>query len=1431
MLQTQPRSGFAFDPLVERWFDEKFGEPTAPQVSGWPLIAQGRDVLICAPTGSGKTLAAFLMALDRLVRLARYNELTDATHVVYVSPLKALVNDVHRNLEVPLAQINELAARDGISLSPIRVALRTGDSTHSERARMLSKRPHILVTTPESLFILLTAARSRELFRSVSTVIVDEIHAMVASKRGPHLALSLARLDRLVDASGRMRPQRVGLSATVKPVEEVARFLAGGRADLKVGDYIDRGADLKVGDYIDRGADLKVGDYIDRGADLKVGDYIDRGYKDLGEGAQVVNIGHRRETELSVWVPQDELGPVATNEMWDEIYDHLAELIKQNRTTLVFVSTRRLSERVAHNLLKRLGEGSVMPHHGSLARHIRLETERRLKAGELRAVVATASLELGIDIGSVDLAVQLGSPRSIAVALQRIGRSGHWVGARPKGVLIATTRDDLVECAALVRAIRTGAMDKIELCQAPLDILAQQIVAACAAEDWDEDELFALVRSTYPYRSLAKQDFEAVVTMLSAGVATARGRSGSLLHRAMVNHRLRGRRGARLAAITSGGAIPDTTTYAVVAEPEGTVVGTLDEDFAIESMSGDIFLLGTNSWQIRRVEQGRVRVTDAHGAPPTIPFWNGEGPGRTLELSEEVSRLRLRIARFFGEDNASVPAAASVEAAAGRKNAVEYLERECGVERIAAEQMIDYVLAGKTILGGVPSQDCVIAERFFDESGGMQLVLHAPFGSRINRAWGLALRKRFCRSFNLELQAAATDNGIVISLSEQHAFPLDVIFEFLKPATVEEVLTQAMLPSPMFTARWRWNAQRSLTILRFAGGRKVAAPIFRMKADDLLAAVFPDQAACPENLSGDVRIPDHPLVNETIANCLHEAMDLDGLKAILSRIEDGSLQTLAVDTAEPSMFSHEILNSNPFAYLDDAPLEERRARAVTLRATLRADAFEGAGLLDPEAIAQVSGEVWPVVRDADELHDALLTLMVLPPVPEWQEFFDLLASQNRATQCAMKCGAASLLAAPTLWVAAEKLDRVRQVYADLELQPPIRAIEIDGARQDAEAALCEIVRGWMESSGPLSAEALAEKLSIPKEPIESALLRLEHEGQVLRGSFTRPGIVEWCNRRVLARIHRLTLGRLRREIEPVSSAQYEEFLARWQHVAFGTQLHGVDGTLAIIKQLQGFEFPAEAWEREVLPRRVRGYKPEYLDKLCASGEVMWARLSPHPAFAEPEPHGRRVRPTRVAPVALFLRENAGWLVQKKIEPNGALSPPARDVLSALESNGASFFVELVSASGRLPSEVEDGLWELVAAGLVTADGFDNLRSLIDPKRRLALGRRNRARPRNAPGRWALLARREHSADAEAFARQLLVRWGVVARDIARRETAMPAWRDVLVALRRLEAHGEIRGGFFISSHIGEQFASTEAIELLRAVRRAKPTSGEGSLAS
>ena len=1370
-------------PLVRDWFIGRFGTPTEPQVQGWPPILAGSTTLISAPTGSGKTLAAFLASIDGLVRGALRGELADRTEVLYVSPLKALGNDVRTNLEIPLGEIQELAANCGILMPEIRTAVRTGDTLAHERRAMLARPPHILVTTPESLYILLTAEKSREILRNVKTIIVDEIHSVADDKRGAHLALSLERLEYLTDR----RPVRIGLSATQKPIEVVARFLSG---------------------------------------------------SDRPDPA-VVQIDHRRELDLAVEVPRSELGPIVTNEMWGEIYDRIAELARQHRSTLVFVNTRRLAERVAHHLGERLGRDAVATHHGSLSRKLRLAAEKKLKAGEVCALVATASLELGIDIGSVDLVCQIGSPRSLSVALQRIGRAGHWRGAVSKGRVFATTRHELLECAALVRGIRQGELDRIEIPEAPLDILAQQIVAMCAAEDWSEDELFRIVRRAYPYRNLARNDFDAVVEMLSEGIAGGRGRYAAYLHRDRVNGRVRARRGSRLTAITSGGAIPDNALYAVLAQPEGMLVGTVDEDFAVESLAGDIILLGNSSWRIRRVESGRMLVEDAQGAPPNVPFWRGEAPGRTSELSACLTDLLERISSIV----AAAVLGDALEQPAHAAAAVSWLKSECGLDDAGAEQAVEYVVAGRAVLGAVPTQKTVIAERFFDESGGMQLVIHAPFGARINKAWGLALRKRFCRTFNFELQAAATDNGLNISLTEQHSFPLADVFHFLHPASAREVLEQAALASPLFTSRWRWDAGRALALVRFRNGRRVPPPIQRMRSDDLLAAVFPEAQACQENVSGPITIPDHPLVREVMKDVLNEAMDLEGFERVLGDLVENRIRCVAVDSPVPSPFSHEILNANPYAYLDDAPLEERRARAVEMRRSLPDAVLSEVGRLDPAAIAEVREEAWPDVRDAEELHDVLLTLVALPAsakagphqnnhldeklrasIPAWSEFSKQLAARRRA--------ALAQVGGLKYWVSAERAKDFVQVFPAACFEPLLPDLESKAASR--EDALLALTAGWMAHCGPLTANALGETLETPVADIERTLLRMEASGAVLRGRFTdsAAGETEWCDRRLLARIHRLTLGTLRKQIAPVTPAEFMRWLFRWQHVAPGTQLLAERGTLEALRQLQGYEAPANTWERHILARRIGGYDPRTLDQLCLTGAVGWGRLSPHPATLDSATDGkRRVVPTSVAPITFFVREDADWMIPHREageEETRGLSPDAQTVVAFLRHHGASFFTDIVRGTGRLKAEVETALWELVAAGVLTADGFDNLRALIDPQRRAGRGRGRSARPRHSAGRWSLLYAGEtvdRSRALEATCWMLLRRNGVVFRDVLARETLLPAWRELLIALRRLEDRGEVRGGRFVSGFLGEQFALPVAVESLRALRNLPP-SGE-----
>jgi len=1369
-----------FHPAVRTWFERRFAEgPTDPQALGWPVISQGRNTLIAAPTGSGKTLAAFLVFIDRLYReFDARGFLEEETDVVYVSPLKALGVDIRTNLEKPLAEIRDIALELGRPSPEIRLFVRSGDTPPSQRAAMLRHPPHFLITTPESLYLLVTAERSRERLRRVRTVIVDEIHAVARDKRGSHLAITLERLLALCDS----RPARIGLSATQKPIETISRLLVGagpGTSDAE-------------------------------GRPV----------------CEIVDVGHRRAMDLAIELPGSELEAVAPAEQWGEILDSIAAHVANHRTTLVFSNTRRLAERVAHLLEERLGEDKVAAHHGSLSKERRLRTEDRLRAGDLKVLVATASLELGIDIGPVDLVCQLGSPRSIATFLQRVGRSGHTRTAVPKGRLYATTRDELVESAALLRAVRRGDLDRVTPPVAPLDILAQQIVASCAAEDWLEDDLYALMRGAAPYAALSRDDFEAVVEMLSEGIQTGRGRRAAYLHRDRVNGVLRGRRGARIAALTSGGAIPETADYRVVADPDDTFVGTVNEDWAIESMAGDIFLLGTTSWRIRRVESGVVRVVNAEGLPPTIPFWLGEAPARTPELSSQVSELREAIdVRLETGD---------------RRGAVAWLTEEAGIDEAAADQVVRYLAASRTALGVLPTQKNVVLERFFDETGGMQLVVHAPFGARINRALGLTVRKRICKSFDFELQAAANDDAVVLSLGPQHSFPLPTLVKMLSSNQVEDALRQAVLVSPMFTARWRWNLGRALAVLRFRGGKRNPFPIQRMEADDVMAAIFPGVAQCQENQAGPIEIPDHPLVRQTLNDCLGEAMDVEALKDLFRAIESSDVTVHTRETTEPSPLCHEILNGRPFTFLDDAPLEERRTRAVSLRRGLPEDARD-LGRLDAEAIARVRDEARCEPRDGEELHDALMAFVVRRPDPAWEPWFRALVREGRAAGVETPAGAR--------WFATERRQAVEVLFPGARITPDVRLPD-SLARQPAPeegAAGAEAVRGYLDASGPCSLDEIARDTGLRPTLAARAVALLEAEGFLLRGRFDAErcaeGDEEFCARRLLARIHLYTQERLRREIEPVTAQDFMRFLLRWQHVAPGTRREGRRGALAVVEQLQGFELAAGSWEESVLPARVESYRPGWLDDLCLSGEVVWGRVGARAAVSGDEPGRGGAVPSRATPITLAVREDLPWLLaaargeqQPALPGEGA----ARDLLGCLQRRGALFHGELVAATQRLPIEVEEGLWDLVSRGLVAADGFQSLRSLLasrggrsrervrqSGRRRLRRGARGRT---GAEGRWALLppAQSDAARDelAQALAEQLLARWGVVFRDVVARENHAVPWRDILYALRRMEARGTVRGGRFITGFVGEQYALPGAVESLRRTRRLERTGEE-----
>jgi ATP-dependent helicase Lhr and Lhr-like helicase len=1376
----------AFHPFVQRWFTAALGQPTRAQHRGWEAIRGGRHTLIAAPTGSGKTLAAFLVALDDLTKEGFAGPLPDEVRILYVSPLKALSTDIHRNLAEPRRGIRRVAEEAGCAAPHITAAVRTGDTSSSERVAMLRRPPHILVTTPESLYLLLTSERSRQMLRTVRTVIVDEIHAVIGTRRGAHLALSLERLQGVAEP----RLLRLGLSATQKPIDEVARFLVG----------------------------------------------------EDERGCAIVNEGHRRRMDLGVEIPQSALDAVMSHEVWEEYYDRLTTLIAAHRTTLVFVNTRRMAERLARHLSDRLGEAAVTAHHGSLSKEKRLDAETRLKRGDLRALVATASLELGIDIGHVDLVCQIGSPHRIATFLQRAGRSGHSLSGVPKGRLFPVSRDDLIECAALLRAVKQGELDAIVSHDAPLDVLAQQIVAESGCRSYEQDELFSLVRRAGPYRNLPRPSFDAVVSMLADGFSTRRGRRGALIHRDEVNGTLRARRGARLLAQTSGGAIPEMADYRVVLDPEDTLIGTLNEDFAIESAAGDVFQLGNASWRVLQVAAGTVRVADAKGAPPTIPFWLGEAAARSDEVSRAVSDLRRDLDRGLAAVDVDTESASPPVSAGVTRRIVDRLVAETDLPPAAAEQAVAYLAEGRRALGVIPTQDTLVVERFFDESGGMQLVLHAPFGSRINKAWGLALRKRFCRQFNFELQAAATEDALLLSLGPQHSFPLSDVFRYLHPATARDILVQAFLDAPVFQTRWRWNTTLSLAIPRNRNGRRIPPQLQRMLADDLMAAVFPDAAACLENIPGDREIPDHPLVNQTVRDCLEEAMDFQGLADVLTRIHRNELRLVARDTPEPSVFAHEILNARPYAFLDDAPLEERRAQAVSTRRT-GGLATDDLAALDPAAIARVREEARPDPRDADELHDALLTAGFLTESEIGSIGADGVEELVRARRATLVC----LTSDSLIWIAAERLPELLAIHPQIRIAHGVTAPPSRTARTwTRDEAIVEVLRGRLTILGPTTASALASSLELPVADVDAALLALESDGVVLRGRFTsgnldtrtldlgprashpgpRTSDLEWCDRTLLARIHRYTLHKLRADIEPVSPADFMRFLFAWQHVEPSARLVGLDGLREIVVTLDGFELAAGAWERAVLPARVNGYEPQMLDMLCLAGEVSWGRLSP--SRGDPS-HTARLTPA--TPIALFLREHSDAWQQIRACADAArtdleltLTENARLLLTALRARGASFFGDLISVCGFDRHQLRDEIGALVASGLAVSDGFSGLRALISAARGRPSSRDRRAQ---FAGRWtAVQTDRQPKQDEaiETYAWALLRRYGVVARRLLVREATAAPWRDLTRVYRRLEARGEIRGGRFVTGMSGEQFALPQAVERLREVRRT-PTDG------
>ncbi len=1370
-----------FHPTTRSWFEHNLGKPTEAQIQAWPEIKKGRHTLISAPTGSGKTLAAFYAVIDVLITKGLDDRLSEQTQVVYISPLKALSNDIHRNLEVPLTGIQEVLREQGLPPVKISVAVRTGDTSPYERQKMVKHPPHILVTTPESLYLLLTSASGRGMLRTTRIFIIDEIHALLGEKRGSHLALSVERLEALTDAP----LQRIGLSATQKPIETVAKFLVGNPN-------------------------------------------IHHGEADCA----VIDTGHRRKLDLSLEVPKSPLTAVMSNEVWGELYERLVELVQVHKTTLVFVNTRRLTERLAMALSERIGEEHVTSHHGSMSKEHRHDAEQRLKSGQLKVLVATASMELGIDIGSVDLVVQFSSPKSIAAFLQRVGRSGHHVGGTPKGVLLPLSRDDLVECAALLDSVRRGELDTILFPEQPLDILAQQIVAEVSGGEWVVDSLYDLFHRAYPYRRLSKERFLEIIQMVADGFTTRRGRRGAHLHYDAVNGRVRARRGARLTALTNGGAIPDMFDYEVVMQPEGTTVGSLNEDYALESLPGDIFTLGTHAWQLLRIEGLKVMVKDANGLPPTIPFWFGEGPGRTPELSESISRMRAFISEKLVKDPISKQADDS-PVTIRENSAVRWLVEEVGVSELAAEQMVSYLAMGEIGLGVMPTRETIVLERFFDEAGDMHLVIHSPYGSRINKGWGLALRKKFCVKFNFELQAAANEDSIILSLSSSHSFPLEEVFSYLNTNILRDTLIQAILIAPMFEVRWRWNATRALAISRNRSGKRVPPPLQRMQAEDLVAQLFPDQIACAENIGARRELPDHPLVDQVIHDCLTEAMDIDALEELIGKVERKELNLVTKDLREPSPFAQEIMNARPYAFLDDTEFAERRVNAIRNRSWL--DPSEAADLskLDEEAIKRVKEEAWPEARTADELHDALSIYTFISEAEGkahgWEDFLNELIAERRSARLLIRSGL-------ILWIATERIPLFQSVFQDAVLDPVFDLpAGIQQERWDQENGLMEIIRGRLETLGPVTVAQLAEESSLSEKEIEHTLLSLETEGFVFRGRFTTDlGCEEWCERRLLQRIHKYTIEALRQSIAPVSLQDFIRFLFAHNKMGADVRPTGPGSLQKVLERFEGIALPAAAWETDIIPARISKYDPIWLDGLCLSGRIFWGRLN---LPKQSDDHRRKTGPVKRTPICLVARRHLTlWRSMAVHDPNGrALSSEAKSILTHLEAHGANFFDDIVADTHLLKSQVEEGISELVAGGWVSNDSYSGLRALLTPSTNRPSQNGGRRRRKAVfgiedAGRWFLIPEGRGDEKERFSIEQLeelvliyLKRWGVLFRSLLEKETFSPPWRVLVRVLRRLELRGVLRGGRFVSNASGEQFAFPETVETLRKIRKEKMT--------
>ncbi|PYN05343.1 MAG: hypothetical protein DME07_00195 [Candidatus Rokuibacteriota bacterium] len=1308
-----------FLPFVRCWFEDTFAQATRPQIEGWDAIASGRDTLIVAPTGSGKTLAAFLWALDHLHRLGLERRLEDRVYVVYVSPLRALNNDIEKNLRAPLAGIRAAAAAEGIKLPEVRVAVRTGDTLAPQRQAMTRRPPHVLITTPESLYILLTSERFRPAFAHTRFLIVDEIHALMGSKRGAHLALSLERLQALVEAGGGARPQRIGCSATVSPIESALAFLTGATARDPI----------------------------------------------------TIDAGFTRDLDLQIVAPVDDFLTSESDMVWEATLQQIAELVQAHRTTLVFAQSRRAAERLARDLNDRITDGRVAAHHGSLSRRARLEAENRLKQGELRALVATSSLELGIDVGAIDLVVQLQSPRNIAAALQRVGRAGHLLSRTSKGRIIVTRGEELLEAAAVARSIKERQLDRVVMPEAPLDVLAQQVVAAVAAESLTVDVLHARFKNAAPYRNLGREELVAVVRSLAEPLpAEVKGAAPRILWD-RVNDRLHARRGSRFLALTSGGTIPDNGLYDVFVAETDLKVGTLDEEFVTESLPGDVFLLGSHAWKIVKVRSDRVLVEDAQGMSPTIPFWKGEHPSRSWELGLAVGRLRRDAAERLDAPDF-----------------VAWATDACGLDARAAGAMRAWLVKAGEILDGVPDDQGIVVESFSDEMGGRHAMIHAVFGMRINGAWGMVLREKLRRVFGIVAEASHVDDGILLSFAPGQVPPApERLVTLVAPEEVDTLLGRALIGTPLFATRFRHCAIRALFIPRMSRGQRTPAYLQRLKADALL-----------ESVGGQ---PEFPVVAETLRECFNDALDVTRLKRLLERLHDGEMWRRHVDTPLPSPFVYPLLLAWDWAYLGAGHAEERRSDAVTMRKAWSV----AAGPLRPEIVAAVEAELQKTspdrrARDANELAGIL------------DDLGDLTAAE----------------------IAARALDDAEGMIAALAAEHRVLVLEFPSGRKawagatDAtlygslatDAGLERVTLRLLRTRGPVTAAWLAERYGLPADAATGVLERLAARGLVRRGAFLAEAPApQYVHIAVLDEIQRRQVH-ARRVPRPVASAeQFSAFLLRRHHLHPDHRLAGPPGVLASLELLQGEELPVRVWEQDLLPARVENYEREWLDRLGLAGEMAWTVFDKAP--------GERGRSPRVGAA---LRENIGWL-RENGSPPPELDARVKNVFLHLQLRGASFAQDLGRATGLSTPDVLAALWELFWAGLVTPDTFSAIVAGVTPARRPresnSARRRRRGQSRGVlsqlpvVGRWSVLGDDERLSPEEreeARAQLLLARFGVVARELARGD-----WATMRHTLLRMEYGGEVVRGYFVQGLSGEQYALADALADLDApARRAEP---------